>query len=383
LEGKIFMNKTFNLCNSLFYVAFFMLLLISFPLVASAQTAGSALEKKYPTSTTSGNSDYRPDPVIVESYVPPSQDYCNIFKNTDTGCHVECRTRSESKCIEELIVLNVLLNREDSQSFTVKRRDSESDQEFFERYNLESVDRMLKAGVDPNSSEAKAALLSAVANGNDEIVRRLINAGTKIDPVEGGKVLLALSWSSDENIIKRILELIRLGANVDAHSGNTFGGYPEANILSRVIEAAPNNSEDSNKLKIVKALIDAKVNINQSFNSSDRIIIPLDEVLMLNEYKFRLELVKMLLLAGADAKNIFHDRVDTDTDHENTLIATGCYSADAPEIIKLLIAAGANPNYQFYSHGREKYSNVLKYYKEQTCPYKEQVISILKQAGAK
>jgi hypothetical protein len=355
------------------HAAFIILPIVSAPITSYAQgrPAAPALERDSP-KRPAPTPDYVPYPPPPEVYVPPLEDYCKPYANDPEigGCYFLCHRRSaDLKSCEALeIDITVMLGRGPSQlDFT--RRSDETPVEFFDRYNAAAVDAALRAGADPNSTQAKKVLLAAIANQSTETARRLIAAGTKVNPGDGGRALLALSASNNK---QAMLDLIRSGADVNARvmegTGNEIKATPLWNAFRYGVD-----------LDIVQALIKAGVNVNESLSNSERTTALLEAVQV---SKDRLALVKMLLAAGAKARAVTIP-YDMDDHHENALIRTGCDSADAPDVIRALLEAGADPNFYYFDKINDKDVSVLKHFKNQFCPYKNQVISVLKQFGAK
>ena len=375
-KGELSMYKMSNSCGLLFClsVLFLLLLISTLPSYAQPRKVGSALPPDTPrTPSPSPSYDYS-YPTRAESYTPTPQDMCGYFRGSQNlqGCYVECKSYSQGKCTLMFVNLSYLLPYEKmpvSPQLTFERKSGESDLDFFQRYNSEIFDQLLKAGISVNSPQAQSALLSAVANGQSEIARKLINAGTKIDPDEGGRVLLA---AYDKTAI---LQLIKLGAYVNAKVRNEVEGQrtPLSNAVSGDID-----------LEVIQSLLTAGANPNESLKDSYGSTSPFLMALEKNDSN-RIALIKMFLAAGAKVNDAKLTRNDYPylTKVEFALMLAGCDNTDSPELIKILLEAGADPRRDFRDVFDKKYVSIINDFKDRTCPYKKQVIALLKQAKSK
>lgn len=380
------MCKKSNWRGLVFCLSVLLLLMVINSSDSFAQTAGSAeipckIRRDCPEDRTPSSPSidytYTPPP---QSYIPTSQAICDSFKKSPNynGCYVQCQSYSQGKCTMMIVTFSVLLpysKSETPSNLTFERRQGESDIDFFRRYNEATLDQLLKNGINVNSREAQAALLSAIANGEDEIASKFINAGTKIDYTQGGKVLLGLGELLPyESVRKSILQLIKLGVDINALIREEYDSGWYRRVTSSLTQAVK-----AGDLEIVKALLDAKVNLRPgSYKDSMPLLLAIDA----RGSKSRVELVKTLLAAGISPESVSR-REDSEDDSINAIMLTGCDTLEDVEILRLLIGAGAKPDGEFYSHSQKKQISYIKYFKNQNCPYEKQVISLLKQAAAK
>jgi ankyrin repeat protein len=217
------------------------------------------------------------------------------------------------------------------------------------------VDLLLKAGADPNSvqTEGETVLMTAARTGNSQVIRSLVTAGAKVNAAEGWQGQTPLMWAASQNNADAVTTLIELGADKNAKS--KLLSFPEfkfetsgmvVTVLPRggwtpVMYAARDGAIDA-----AAALADAKADLNLQDPDGAT-------ALMLAIINAHFDTAALLLEKGADP-NI--------TDSTGT---AALYSAvdmhtmppmlsrpspklvdklDAADVVKLLLAKGANPN---------------------------------------
>src|SRR5262249_62192982 len=112
------------------------------------------------------------------------------------------------------------------------------------------VDRLLKAGADPNevSEEGQTALMTAALTGKPDTVRLLLETGARVNVAEPYKGQTALMWAVSEGNAAAAEILIAHGADVRVKS---IAGF------TPLLFAVRNDHADS-----AKVLLDHGANVN-------------------------------------------------------------------------------------------------------------------------
>lgn len=199
----------------------------------------------------------------------------------------------------------------------------------------DSLKILLAAGADPNEvtvAGVNALALAAMNNPNVETLRVLIEAGADPNPAiftAYHPLLLAAQYNPDPRAIE-----ILLAAGADpakAVSNSTLTGL-----------AAAHNPN----LEVLKTLLRFFPPSEEKLDANTR--QPLDSplVTLLNEPNARPEALALLLEAGADLKE--KGRVlGIGVNYAGPLAAAARYGNN-PDIIRMLLKAGADPNERFY-----------------------------------
>src|SRR5207249_4253939 len=90
--------------------------------------------------------------------------------------------------------------------------------------NASLIDRLLKAGADPNatSEEGQTALMTAALNGKVDAVKVLLARGAQVNVQEPTRGQSALMWAASEGNTAAAETLIELGADIKAKSKGGF-----------------------------------------------------------------------------------------------------------------------------------------------------------------
>jgi len=234
--------------------------------------------------------------------------------------------------------------------------------------NPAMIDAFLKTGLNPNSANpgGETTLMTAVRTGKVDAVRLLLDRGADVNAVEEVRGQTALMWAVLENHPDTVRLLIQRGADINAQTsvvipdGTTgepqgasgdIGAHGPGIYRPRAIPApsgamTPLNfaAREGNK-GIAGILVDAKADINRpAANGSSPLVIA-----TINNH---IDLAMFLLQHGADPNQAdrFWKRTplfaavevrNMDFTRESPLPPA---DGDAFELIKALLAKGADPN---------------------------------------
>ncbi len=153
----------------------------------------------------------------------------------------------------------------------------------------EIVKRLIVANADVNAfdEEGYDSLYDAAAWGYIDVIRQLIAAGA--EPKKSLALLVAANQSNDE-LVKLLIDK---GANV--HAVDDEGKTPLHNAVR------PPNS------KVVKVLIDAGADVNAKDGNGVSVLQEALKAAKLPHYQGNIEVVKQLILAGADSSDLETD----------------------------------------------------------------------------
>src|SRR4030095_2008680 len=235
--------------------------------------------------------------------------------------------------------------------------------------NAAMLDVLLRAGVDPNSANpgGETALMTATRTGSVDAVRLLLDRGAKVNAKEGTRGQTALMWAVLENHPDVARLLIEKGADVNAQtlvvipdgitaeptatSGNIGANGPgfynaravpaPSGAMSPLLFAAREGN-----LPMARILMEAKADVNlPSANGSPAIVVAIT-----NNH---IQLALFLLEKGADpnAADRFWKRTPLyaavemrNMDFTRESPPPVADAADPMDLIKALLAKGANPN---------------------------------------
>lgn len=189
--------------------------------------------------------------------------------------------------------------------------------------NAEVVAALLEAGADVNSrdKEGYQPIHGAAFHGHMEIIRQLLAAGADINSREAaGFTPLALAtiyYGTAENL----RELIQLGADVNTVTAEG------TNLLH---QAAASLSPWPEQVKKLEEVLKHGLNVNAVSQNGNTPL--LSAAIMFMEQRGPFECVEMLVQAGADIR----------VKHNNTTLLHIAAASGHPEILTLLLKAGAS-----------------------------------------
>ena len=262
--------------------------------------------------------------------------------------------------------------------------------------NVSKIRGWLKKGANPNAKENDGwtALMIAAQEGHPEAAQMLLTAGANPNATQkdGATALMIAAKRSHAEVVKMLLAA---GANPDtayedgltALMGATGRGHSEVVKMLLAAGANPNATKDNGwtalmgpaqegYLKIAKALLDAGANPNAAIDNGIPALLanalfadkksPNGQTpLMFAAGRGHSEVVKMLLAAGANP-NAAKDNGWT------ALMGAAFYGY--PEVVKMLLAAGAKAN----TRGNEGATALMFASQEE----KPEVAKILLECGA-
>jgi uncharacterized protein len=197
------------------------------------------------------------------------------------------------------------------------------------------VEKLLKAGADPNGVPAGTpVLMMAARTGNVDTVKSLLAHGADVNAKESARGQTALMWAVAEKHAEVARLLIDHGADVHAHSTSGF---------TPLLFAAQQGDLDAARM-----LLEAGANVNEA--------VPEDgSALIVATHSGHEALALFLLEKGADANAA--DAYGITALHYSLLKglarmsgvrpisgADYVYRPNMPELVKALLAHGANPN---------------------------------------
>ncbi len=217
------------------------------------------------------------------------------------------------------------------------------------------ITALLKAGADPNTAqpEGETALMTASRTGNPDAVKILIDHGASVNAKEQWRRQSALMWAAAEKHPAVVQLLIQRGADVDARSGvfdytrlrpkegSVPMNYPRGGFTALLFAAREGDLESG------QALVNAGANLNLGDPDG---VTPLIEAIV----NFHFDFAAFLLDRGADpnacdgnGRSPLYAAVDMHT--LDTSTRPNIWPADkldSVDVIKALLAHGANPNAQ-------------------------------------
>jgi len=240
-----------------------------------------------------------------------------------------------------------------------------------ENGNAAMIDLLLRSGIDPNSANpgGETALMTASRTGNVEAAKLLLDRGASINARESQRGQMALMWAVLENHPDIVKLLIARGADIntqtkteipdgtrgraEAKSGD-IGAHGPGMYRGRAVPtpsgamAALHFAARDGNLEITRILVDAGADLERPSANGTRPLL----VAIINNH---IELASYLLEKGADvnASDDFYKRTPLfaavemrNPDFTRDTPAPVPDRRDAMDLIKALLARGANPNAQ-------------------------------------
>jgi uncharacterized protein len=221
--------------------------------------------------------------------------------------------------------------------------------------NAAIVEMLLKAGADPNTvqSEGESVLMTAARTGNPTVVRALVGAGAKVNAAEGWQGQTPLMWAASENNAAAVKMLVELGADKNARS--KLLSFPEFKFETSgmVVTVLPRGSwtplmyaARDGAIDAVATLADERADLNLQDPDGTT-------ALMLAIINAHFDTAAMLIEKGADVNVVdstgtgaLYAAVDMHTmppmlSRPSPKLVD---KIDASDVVKLLLARGANPN---------------------------------------
>ncbi len=218
------------------------------------------------------------------------------------------------------------------------------------------VERLLKAGADPDTpvtNQGQTVLMTAARAGNIEAVRALLSHGAYADARETFRGQTGLMWAAAEGHTPVVKALLEHGADHRARSSDRdttppklTNGTPAAPIsrggLTALLFAARQGQMDA-----AQALLDGGADINQPDSDGNNAVI----LALLNSHY---DMAQMLIdrgadvnLANKDGRTPLFTAIDMHDADWSPLPARQVEDrAAALDIVRSLLAKGANPNAQ-------------------------------------
>ena len=217
------------------------------------------------------------------------------------------------------------------------------------------IEKLLEAGADPNTAqpEGETALMTASRTGDVDAVKMLLDHGAHVNAKENWRGQSALMWAAAERHSAVVGLLIQRGADVNARSrafdftglmpkqGSVPMNYPRGGFTALLFAAREGDLASGRTLVNARA----KVNLGDPDGTT-----PLIEAII----NFHFDFAAFLLEHGADpnardnkGRSPLYAAVDMhslDTSTRPNPIASD--KLDSLDVIKALLAHGANPNVQ-------------------------------------
>jgi ankyrin repeat protein len=219
---------------------------------------------------------------------------------------------------------------------------------------------LLRAGADPNTAlpEGETVLMTAARSGHADVVKALVAHGAKINATEGWQGQTALMWAAAENHGEVVSALVENGADLNLRSKVLDGMPPLRKTapdvgqqgihstfpkggMTALLFAARQGSDDA-----VSALAKAKVDLNQKDPDGFTALI---FAILNGHYNTAALLVEKgagIDVTDASGRTPLFTAVDMNTFEYsfNRAPAKPSGTMDAVDLVKFLLAHGANPN---------------------------------------
>ncbi|MEP7304416.1 MAG: ankyrin repeat domain-containing protein [Acidobacteriota bacterium] len=214
--------------------------------------------------------------------------------------------------------------------------------------NAAMIEQLLSAGADPNAvlPEGETVLMTAARTGNADAVKALVGGGANVNAKEARKGQTPLMWAAAENRAAAIRVLAAAGADIHASSTGKF---------TPLLFAVRGGHIDA-----TRALLDAGADVNERMADGM-------STLVLALYNAHFELAGFLLDRGADPNaaaqgwaalhQLAWSRRPNRGFNLPGAVPTG--SLDSLELVKKLVAHGANVNARMTREPRDGNRNMM------------------------
>jgi uncharacterized protein len=239
-----------------------------------------------------------------------------------------------------------------------------------ENGNAAIVETLIKAGADPNAAlpEGETVLMTAARTGNAEVVKALIARGANVNAKESWQDQTALMFAAAENHAAAVKALVEAGADMNLHS--KVWNFPEYKYetngmavfqLPRGGWTALMFAARQNAIDAAAMLADLKADLNATDPDGTSAL----QLAILNVHY---DLASMLLRKGADPNvpdnsgmTALYAAVDMRAPAGMMTRPNPKLTAeiDAAEMVKILLANGANPNARLKKPIIGRHNNLL------------------------
>jgi ankyrin repeat protein len=247
------------------------------------------------------------------------------------------------------------------------------------------VDRLLKAGANPNTvfADGQTALMTAARTGKVEVVKLLLANGADVNAKEGYRGQTALMWAAAQGHAETVKALIELGADIQGRSKGSAGAVRaavRAGVSQLALGAgtgvpAPADTRATvapagltpllfavrgGHVAATEALLDAGANVNDTVGDGTSALVL---AVMNAQYDVAAALLKRGANPNADTQGwtALHQLVWTRRPNlmRPTPFPLPTGKVTDLELVKLLVAAGANPNARQKAEPNDGNRNVL------------------------
>jgi ankyrin repeat protein len=253
---------------------------------------------------------------------------------------------NDDKAVEALLAAGANVNASNREGFTALSQACTNG-------NARMVEALLKAGADANSfqAEGQSVLMTAARAGNADVVKALLDHGAEVNAKESWRGQTALMWATAENHPAVVQALVDHGADVNVVSsvfdfremkvkpGDVPMHFPRGGFSALLFAARGGFTE------CAKILLDhgADIKIADPDSTSALVLAIInghyDTAAFLLDRKADPNVAdsngRAALFAAVDMRNIYSSNRPAPKDTNKT---------DPLELIKMLLAAGADPN---------------------------------------
>jgi ankyrin repeat protein len=217
-----------------------------------------------------------------------------------------------------------------------------------EKGSARMIERLLAAGSNPNTTveDGETVLMTAARTGDPAAVRALLSHGADLEAVERWRGQTALMWAAIENNADAARMLLAAGAHPEVRSK---GGFTALLFAAR-----------GGRIDASRALLEAGADVNQTLPDGT-------SALVLAVINAHYQLAGVLLEWGADPTaaaqgwtalhQVSLTRNPNTGNNNPGAVATG--TLDSLDLVKMLVAYGADPNARLKKEPRDGYRQLL------------------------